>query len=101
MAGSVRRVTILDTLSKPPFNLDAAAIAWARDTLARLSAEDKLRQLFNLRIRGGAPDELAAMQSFRPGGITTHSPEKDSDGSGLIDGFNAKAPVPVIVSADL
>jgi beta-N-acetylhexosaminidase len=95
-------MSVLDSLAKPPFNLDAAAIAWVRDTLARLSEDEKIRQLFNLRIGRGDPSELAALQKFRPGGITTHSPEKDNDGRGrMIDDFNAKAPVPVIVSADL
>lgn len=90
-----------DSFRKPPFNLDDAGIAWVRERHAALTLDDKLRQLFNLRIRGGDPVELAAMQRFRPGGITTHSPEKDGGGGSLIDAFNAQATVPLIVSADL
>ena len=90
-----------DDLSRAPFNLDAAGIAWVRDTLARLSPEDKLRQLFNLRLRSLDPEDAKEFQSFRPGGVT-YNPGTDVEAAHrVLDGFNASAPVPVLVSADL
>ncbi len=61
-----------DYLAKAPFNLDAEAIAWVKTQLVGLSPDDKLRQLFNLRLAGTNPDDIAAAKAFRPGGITRH-----------------------------
>ena len=65
-----------DQLRAKPFNLDAAAIAWVRDTLRRLSPDDKIRQLFTLNSMGLDAATLTAQQQFRAGGITRrHSPD--------------------------
>ena len=91
----------LEHLSKTPFNLDDAALDWVRATFARLTPEDKLRQLFNLRSAGYDTAELAAQQAFRPGGIT-RVPGADLDAEQeLLEAFNTAAPVPLLVSADL
>ena len=57
-------------LKAAPFNLDAAAIAWVRAVFSRLSEDDKVRQLFNLRSAGDDPQMLARQQAFRAGSIT-------------------------------
>ncbi len=59
-----------DQWAAAPFNLDADAIAWVRSAMARLSTDDKIRQLFTLNSMGLDPETLAAQQRFRPGGIT-------------------------------
>lgn len=92
---------IIEDLAKPPFGLDAAALAWVRDHLGRLTTDEKIAQLFNLRIQIGDPGDLAAMQRFRPGGITYNADRGPEAAHRVIAGFNAQAPVPVIVSADL
>ena len=46
--------------SGAPFHLDAAAQEWAGATMAGLSADQKLRQLFNLRIAGHDGTRLVA-----------------------------------------
>ena len=90
-----------DQLRAKPFNLDAAAIAWMRDTLRRLSPDDKIRQLFNLRSAGNDPAMLAAQQAFRPGSITrVPGPDWPAERD-VIAAFNRQAPVPLLVSADL
>jgi len=90
-----------DQLRAKPFNLDAAAIAWVRDTLRRLSPDDKIRQLFNLRSAGNDPAMLAAQQAFRPGSITrVPGPDWPAERD-VIAAFNRQAPVPLLVSADL
>src|SRR5690242_5501218 len=90
-----------DQLRAKPFNLDAVAIAWVRDTLRRLSPDDKIRQLFNLRSAGNDPAMLAAQQAFRPGSITrVPGPDWPAERD-VIAAFNRQAPVPLLVSADL
>ena len=90
-----------DQLAKAPFSLDTEAIAWVKSTLAGLTPDDKLRQLFNLRIAGNNPADLDAVRAFRPGGITRHSGADMAAERALIASLNAAAPVPLLVSADL
>src|SRR5436190_13877700 len=90
-----------DQLAAKPFHLDGAAIAWVRDTLKRLTPDEKIRQLFNLRLRGNDPADYAEARDFRPGSITC-TPGPDWVGQRkMVAEFNAAAPVPLLVSADL
>lgn len=90
-----------DQLAASPFHLDAAAIGWVRATLARLTPDDKIRQLFNLRAVSDDPAVIAAQQAFRPGSITRMPGADWAAERAAIAGFNAAAPVPLLVSADL
>ena len=90
-----------DHLTKAPFNLDSEAIAWVKATLAGLSPDDKLRQLFNLRIAGDNPNDVAAIKAFRPGGITRHVGSDMAAERALIAELNAGGSVPLLISADL
>lgn len=90
-----------DHLARAPFHLDAAAIAWVETQFRALNRQDKVAQLFNLRSQGMDQDELARLQRFRPGGLTrAYGPDVHAE-QPVIAGFNAAAPVPVILSADL
>lgn len=93
--------TTFDHLTKAPFNLDAEAIAWVEATLAALSPDDRLRQLFNLRLAGNDPGDIAAVRAFRPGGVTRHSAADAVAERALIAELNAAAPTPLLISADL
>jgi beta-N-acetylhexosaminidase len=90
-----------DQLAAKPFHLDGAAIAWVRDTLGRLTPDDKIRQLFNLRLRGNDPSLYGPARDFRPGGITVTPGADWPAHRAMIAEFNAAAPVPLLVSADL
>jgi beta-N-acetylhexosaminidase len=90
-----------ETLSKFPFNLDAAQLSWVRERFAALSEDDKLRQLFNLRSAGTDPNELAAIRDFRPGGVTRHIGAGIEEERGIIAGFAEGNPLPLLISADL
>ena len=59
-----------EQLAAGPFHLDRDAIGWVRATLARLTPDDKIRQLFNLRSAGDDGVRLMAQQAFRPGSVT-------------------------------
>ncbi|MBV6650630.1 MAG: glycoside hydrolase family 3 protein, partial [Hoeflea sp.] len=91
----------IEDLAKPPFNLDTPAISWVRQTLGRLSPDDRLRQLFNLLSVGDDPEAIARVQAFRPGGITRMRGGDIAHERAVIDDFNVKAQVPLLVSADL
>jgi beta-N-acetylhexosaminidase len=91
----------IETLSKFPFNLDAAKLAWVRDTFATLSEDEKLRQLFNLRSAGTDPVEQAAIRDFRPGGITRHIRSGVEEERKLIASLGDGNKTPLLVSADL
>ncbi|MGN6684120.1 MAG: glycoside hydrolase family 3 protein [Devosia sp.] len=90
-----------EQLAAAPFHLDADGIAWMRQTLARLTPDDRIRQLFNLRSAGNDPAVLAAQQGFRPGSITRQAGADWPAERALVAAFNAAAPVPLLVSADL
>jgi beta-N-acetylhexosaminidase len=90
-----------DQLAARPFHLDGAAIAWVRETLNRLTPDDKIRQLFNLRLRGNDPADYAEARDFRPGSITCTPGPDWAKQRAMVAEFNAAAPVPLLVSADL
>jgi beta-N-acetylhexosaminidase len=90
-----------DHLSTAPFNLDASALTWVRQTLDALSPDDRLRHLFNLLSVGDDPEAIARVQAFRPGGITRMRGGDIAHEQAVIEDFNAKARVPLLVSADL
>lgn len=91
----------LDHFTKAPFNLDAAALGWVRASFDKLSPDEKLAQLFNLRSAGSDPAELERLRRFRPGGVTRQMGPDVAAERAIIAGFNAEAPVPLLVSADL
>ena len=88
-------------LSKAPFNLDPAAMAWVSEAFDRLGPDEKLRQLFNLLSAGDDPQDIARLQAFRPGGVTRMRGSDAARERAIIDGFNSQAPAPLLVSADL
>lgn len=90
-----------DKLRAAPFNLDTAAIAWVHEVFGRLSPDEKIGQLFNLRSQGDDQAMLAAQQAFRPGAITRVPGPDWAAERAIIAQFNAAAPAPLLVSADL
>ena len=91
----------LDHLARFPFNLDSTALAWVRASFEKLTPDEKISQLFNLRSQGNDPAELERQQRFKPGGLTLHFAPDASDSGEIIGAFNRAAPVPIIVSGDL
>ncbi len=59
-----------------------------------MTPDEKLAQLFTLRVGGYDPAEIARLQGFRPGGITRAFGDDLTAERALLAGFNAAAPVP-------
>lgn len=88
-------------LARAPFDLDADAIAWVRETWTSLTRSERIAQLFNLRSTGFAADEIETIARLAPGGITRFFDGDAGTEQARIDALQATAKVPLLVSADL
>ena len=62
-------MSVLDSLTKPPFSLNAADVAWVEKTLGAMSTEDKVRQLFVHITMGDDLANIDRLTAIKPGGI--------------------------------
>ena len=91
----------MHVLARPPFKLDPIAISWVEQTLASLSADEMVAQLFVLLSFSSSPEELALLRRQQPGGITkVFGPDATAEIS-FIDAFAKASKVPPLVSSDL
>lgn len=91
---------INEQLKKRPFNLDAEALAWVRATFARLTPDERIAQLFNLRS-GVDPETFERIKRFRPGGITAVFGRDPQGEVKNIADLKSASSVPPLISADL
>jgi beta-N-acetylhexosaminidase len=87
-------------LKAKPFNLDDAGVAWVEATLASMTMEDKIGQLFCLAV--GSPDEveLTNFLKTRPGGAMCRPMEAASTVKAV--GFLQKnSRIPMLIAANL
>ncbi len=92
---------IARSLRAPPFNLDDDGVAWVARTLAALSPDERIGQLFTLRSHGFDPAEAAMLRDFAPGGITRFFGTDAAAEVAELDALRLAARVPYLVSADL
>lgn len=88
-------------LSRPPFNLDTAALAWVRGTLAGMSEAAKVRQLFIHFCFANGPEEVSRITALAPAGITKFFGPDATAELDTLDALRAAAAIPFFVSADL
>ena len=62
-------MNVIASLTKPPFNLEAEAVSWVETQLARLSAQEKVQQLFIQLTIGDDPNGIQCAMSRKPGGV--------------------------------
>ena len=90
-----------EILRKAPFNLDDAGINWVTQTLASLTPEEKLGQLFVLISLGSDPQAAETLSAFQPAGITRFFSPDLSFERAQMAALKGRARVPLLVSADL
>lgn len=60
---------MLESLARPPYNLDAESLDWVRRSRDGLSTRAKLQQLFVLQQIADDPAAASSLMSHRPGGV--------------------------------
>ena len=88
-------------LATSPFNLSATDIAWVQQTMASLSDQARVAQLFVLPVFGSDPATLDLLAKLQPGGITRFfGPDRDYE-IDFLESFRQISNVPPTISADL
>lgn len=85
-----------DQLKAAPFNLNAEQVAWVHASFARLTADEKIAQLFTVNSAHFEPPEvLKALMAFKPGGVTRRQGPDLNVERDVLAQFDAQAPVPL------
>ena len=94
-------MTQFDHLRAAPFHLDDAGVAWVEKTLAALTPDQRIGQLFVHIVMGNDPAALDNILALQPAGITRfYGPDVGYE-EALITRAQAASAVPLLVSADL
>ena len=84
-----------------PFCLNDAQISWVEDTLASLSTEDRLRQLFCLITYSDDAEELRRLaEQVRPGGVMSR-PVPAEQALRTVRSLQEHSRIPLLISANL
>lgn len=88
-------------LTMAPFCLDERQLAWVEDTLASMSTEDRLRQLFCLITYSDDAEELRRLaEQVRPGGVMSR-PVPSEYALRSIRTLQEYSHIPLLISANL
>lgn len=88
-------------LAADPFRLNAEQIAWVEDTLASMSVEDRLHQLFCLITYSDDPEELRTLaEQVRPGGMMSRAVPTEQ-ALRTIRTLQEHSRIPLLISANL
>ena len=88
-------------LAAVPFCLNDAQISWVEDTLASLSTEDRLRQLFCLITYSDDAEELRRLaEQVRPGGVMSR-PVPAEQALRTVRSLQEHSRIPLLISANL
>ncbi len=84
-----------------PFSLDDDAIAWVEDVISSMSPHQRVAQLFNIALHGGAAGWADKVRELQPGAVTRFFSADGAAEMALIDQIQSEADIPLLVSADL
>jgi beta-N-acetylhexosaminidase len=87
-------------LKAKPFNLDDAAVAWVETTLASMTFEEKVGQLFCLAAGNPDESELAEFLKIRPGGAMCR-PMNAASTVKAVAFLQKNARIPMLIAANL
>jgi beta-N-acetylhexosaminidase len=88
-------------LRAAPFHLDDEGVAWVNRTLAGLTPDERVGQLFNHLSWGPAAGQAASLAALAPGGVTRFALPDQAAEVAFIDDLRRALRVPPLVSADL
>jgi beta-N-acetylhexosaminidase len=91
----------MEHLARPPFSLDAEALAWVRSTYAALSTREKTEQLLVLISAPWRPESGELIRRFAPGGITRFFGADLDEELAFIGDLRNRSKVPPFITADL
>ena len=94
-------MTTLDSLRLAPFNLDDEAVTWVEQTLAGLSLDARLRQLFNVLLLGNDSAKAIRLAEAQPGAITRFVGPDAESAAAALQAFASRCAIPPLVSGDL
>ena len=94
-------MSVLESLRLAPFNLSDTDLAWVSSTLASLSLDDKLRQLFVHLSIGDDPQAVRALMATNPGGLCRNMGGDIEAASKATRIALESAAVPPFVTADI
>lgn len=90
-----------ELLKKNPFYLDEEAVAWVKDTLASLTTEDKIGQVFCAEIREGDRKTFHDVVKNHRMGAVMVLPDTVKNLHGLIGGLQHLSKVPLLIAGNL
>ena len=88
-------------LTRSPFNLSPAALAWVTQTHAAMTLRQKVGQVFNLQSKGNDPGGAAHIAAFQPGGVTRFNGPDAEFELQFFDTLRRSLKIPPLMSADL
>ena len=92
---------VLDSMRRAPFNLDDADLAWVESTLAGLSTEDKVGQLFcGIGVDMSAEGLDRTLAVCRPGGVM-YRPCSVEEAVTYTNLMSEKLDIPMLIAANL
>lgn len=92
---------VLAALREAPFRLDGEALAWVEATLAGLSIDDKVGQLFcGIAMQMNADELDRTLATCRPGGVMFR-PSTVAEAVDYHTLLNQRLPIPPLVAANL
>lgn len=89
-----------DSLKQNPYNLNDNQVKWVQDTVAGMTQEEKIGQLFCFIYYGGSEDELAnVVDKYKAGGIMGR-PMPTKDVLHMVSELQNNSKIPMLIAAN-
>ncbi|MDR1354950.1 MAG: glycoside hydrolase family 3 protein [Propionibacteriaceae bacterium] len=89
-----------DSLRKMPYNLDDAGVAWVKDTIASMTKEEKIGQIFCLIAYGNSTAELDVVANKYHAGALMGRPMPIDDVCEMVAHLQTKSKIPMLIAAN-
>lgn len=89
-----------EQLKQKPFYLSEEEVVWVESTLADMTVEEKLGQIFCANIREGSREEIEGLMDLIPLGAVMYRPLPVENAINLTN-YLKKSKIPMLIAADL